>query len=136
MDFIVGKAKYWILQVFLIDEPLTLSTITSGEIDLSSLRLVTLSACETGVTDITRSPDENIGLPTGFIQAGVPGVIASLWVVDDESTRLLMEKFYKNHIQKNHVLPLALHEAQLWIKDTYPEYAHPFYWAPFYYTGL
>ena len=56
--------------------------------------LVTLSACETGVNE--RKPgDELIGLTRALIYAGTPSVIVSLWSVDDLSTGLLMEFFYK-----------------------------------------
>jgi CHAT domain len=38
---------------------------------MSSARLVTLSACETGITDIMKgSADEFVGLPAGFMLAG------------------------------------------------------------------
>jgi CHAT domain-containing protein len=62
---------------------------------MSSARLVTLSACETGITDIkTGSSDEFVGLPAGFMLAGVPCVVSSLWSVPDISTAILMERFY------------------------------------------
>lgn len=59
-------------------------------------RLVTLSACETGITDIRQSPDEFLGLQAGLLQAGAPTVVSTLWPVDDLSTMLLMERFYQN----------------------------------------
>jgi CHAT domain-containing protein len=60
-------------------------------------RLVVLSACQTAITDVRRLPDEAIGLPAGLLQAGVPGVIGTLWSVDDLSTTLLMTRFYAYH---------------------------------------
>jgi CHAT domain-containing protein len=98
------------------DEPLKLSEII-GELDLRSTRLVTLSACETGISDVSQSPDEYIGLPAGFIQAGAPALVSSLWTVDDKSAALLMERFYRNHIVHNMTYPAALREAQLWLRD-------------------
>jgi CHAT domain-containing protein len=98
------------------DEPLKLSEIIS-ELDLSSSLLVTLSACETGISDVSRSPDEYIGLPAGFLQAGAPAIVSSLWTVDDRSTALLMERFYSNHINRGMTGPAALREAQLWLRD-------------------
>jgi CHAT domain-containing protein/tetratricopeptide (TPR) repeat protein len=97
------------------DEPLRLSEII-GELDLGSVRLVTLSACETGISDVSQSPDEYIGLPAGFLQAGAPALVSSLWTVDDRSTALLMERFYRNHIEHNMTCPAALREAQLWLR--------------------
>lgn len=116
------------------DEKLTLAEINDGALDLSANRLVTLSACETGVIDVSQAPDEYIGFPAGFLQAGAPAVISSLWTVDDKSTSLLMERFYRNHLEKGMSLAKALREAQLWLRDM-TNYENPFYWAAFYFSG-
>ncbi len=86
-------------------------------------RLVVLSACQTAITDARRLPDEAIGLPAGLLQAGVPGVIGTLWSVDDLSTTLLMTQFYAYHRQGDPTTgegPLppaaALRRAQAWLK--------------------
>jgi CHAT domain-containing protein len=80
-------------------------------------RLVVLSACQTAITDFNKLPEEAIGLPAGFLQAGIPGVVGSLWPVDDLSTALLMIRFYQSHI-KDHLRPAeALRQAQLWLRD-------------------
>ena len=61
---------------------LSLEDIQNDIFDMSSARLVTLSACETGVTDIVKgSTDEFLGSPAGFMLAGVPCVVSSLWSV-------------------------------------------------------
>jgi CHAT domain-containing protein len=66
---------------------------------MSSARLVTLSACETGITDIVKgSADEFVGLPASFMLTGVPCVVSSLWLIPDIPTSLLMERFYFNHV--------------------------------------
>jgi CHAT domain-containing protein len=67
--------------------------------DLSGSRLVVLSACEMGITDINL-PTEALGLATGFLQAGAPGVISTLWTVDDQSTTFLLGKFYDLHLNQ------------------------------------
>ena len=92
---------------------------------MSSARLVTLSVCETGITDVMiGSADEFVGLPAGFMLAGVPCVISSLWSVLDISTAILMERFYSNHVVSGMDIPLALQEAQLWVRDlTYSQVA-------------
>jgi CHAT domain-containing protein len=74
---------------------LTLRELLDGNLDLSSQRLAVLSACQTGVTEFERVPDEVIGLPAGFLQAGVPGVVATLWPVNDRSTAVLVAEFYR-----------------------------------------
>lgn len=76
--------------LLLTDGPLTLAALQRDEVDLSSARLVILSACETGITDIFQgSAEEYMGIPAGFLITGVPCVISSLWAVPDLSTALL-----------------------------------------------
>ncbi len=95
---------------------LTLSEIISG-LNLDTARLVTLSACETGMTDIRQSPDEFIGLPTGFLQAGAAGVVSTLWAVSDAATSLLIKHFYRKHLKEGLPPDKALRSAQLWLRD-------------------
>jgi CHAT domain-containing protein len=97
--------------------------------------MATLSACETGVTG-TKLPDEVVSLPSAFVRAGFAGVIASLWIVPDNSTAELMKNFYQLW-QKNYSLtPVqALVEAQKRLRES-KGFEHPFYWAAFYMTGV
>jgi tetratricopeptide (TPR) repeat protein len=102
--------------------------------DLYSLRLraslVTLSACETGVSDVLAG-DELVGLARGFFQAGTASVVVSLWAVDDASTACLMQRFY-THLETGLGPALAMRRAQT---DLRREYPHPYYWAPFLVIG-
>jgi CHAT domain-containing protein len=134
--------------------------LTLGEIfaklELSQASLVVLSACETGVVKMSRI-DEYVGLPSGFLSAGAPTVISSLWMVDDEATSLLMGKLYEN-LQAGVSKGRALNDAQRWLRTTVQEkpsriigqgqprfsllsqpfpldYSHPFYWAAFCLSG-
>ncbi len=86
------------------------------QLSLPNCRLVTLSACETGLVDIRNTSDEYIGLPSGFIRAGAASIVSSLWVVDDFSTALLMIKFYENLQTLTDNVPLALNQAQQWFR--------------------
>lgn len=96
---------------------LNIKDLQNNIVDLSSARLVTLSACESGITDgMKGSADEFFGLPTGFMLAGVPCVVSSLWSVPDISTAILMERFYSNHIVGGMDIPQALQDAQLWVR--------------------
>lgn len=79
------------------DDRLTLREIV-GRRHFNRVRLAVLSACQTAVTEFRRLPDEAIGLPAGFLRAGVPGVIGALWAIDDESTAVLMIEFYRLHL--------------------------------------
>ena len=94
-------------------EALTLADAIAPGFDLNSSRLVVLSACETGLTDIRQSPDEYVGLPAGFLQAGAPAVLSTLWAVDDLSTTLLMERFYRGHLEEKLTPAAALRRAQI-----------------------
>jgi CHAT domain-containing protein len=98
------------------EDRLTLRDLLDGALDLSQARLVVLSACQTGLTDFTRLPDEAVGLPAGFLQAGAPAVVSSLWPVDDASTALLMERFYRLHLQDGLEPAEALRQAQSWLR--------------------
>jgi CHAT domain-containing protein len=87
-----------------------------GTLHLPDARLVTLSACDTGITESSRAADEHVGLPAAFIAAGAAAVISSLWPVDDFSTMLLMERLYTIHLGGASVAS-ALREAQLWLRE-------------------
>lgn len=91
--------------------------------------LVTLSACETGLSKVANG-DDLVGLTRGFLYAGASSIVASLWKVDDLATSYLMIRFY-NGMQKNDKRD-ALRKAQL---ETRRKYPHPYYWASFQLTG-
>ena len=99
---------------------LTLRDLLDGDLDLSGVRLAVLSACQTGITEFQRVPDEAIGLPAGFLLAGVPRVVATLWPVDDVSTALLMAEFYRLLITGHLDPALALHRARAHLRDSTP----------------
>jgi CHAT domain-containing protein len=103
----------------LADKNFTLAEIFG--LDLSQCRLVTLSACETGLSDPTSVSDEYISLPSGFLYAGSPSIVSSLWTVNDLSTAFLMLKFYENlrnfpKLEAGDVA-IALNQAQIWLRN-------------------
>ncbi|KXK51885.1 MAG: CHAT domain-containing protein [Chlorobi bacterium] len=108
------------------DGKLTMEEIW-GITTLPECRLVTLSACNTAVTDQSLA-----GWPmnpaNAFLTIGVPRVVASLWQVDDEATAILMEDFYKHLPQLG--AAESLRQAQMRLANT-PQWSQPFYWAPF-----
>ncbi|MBI3949177.1 MAG: CHAT domain-containing protein [Acidobacteria bacterium] len=93
-------------------------------------KLVTLSACQTGMSKVFAG-DELVGLMRGFLYAGAPSLILSLWAVNDRSTAELMGALYSRLIQGQPVRS-ALREAQLAIRE---RYSHPYFWAPFVLMG-
>jgi CHAT domain-containing protein len=96
-------------------EQLTLVDIFG--LTLNQCRLVTLSACETGLTDPTSISDEYVGLPSGFLYAGSTNVVSSLWKVNDISSTFLMIKFYQNLKENQSRVAKTLNDAQRWLRD-------------------
>lgn len=94
-------------------------------LDFRGLRLATLSACETGRGSI--GSEGVFGLQRGFKQAGAKSILMSLWKVDDDATRLLMEEFYKAMLSGQDLYE-SLKSAQNIVKLQHPE---PYYWAGF-----
>jgi CHAT domain-containing protein len=92
--------------------------------------LVTLSACHTGVNTVFPG-DELHGLMRGFLYAGAPSVVASLWAANDASTADFMSRMY-SRLRGGDTRRAALRAAQLAIKDLY---GHPYYWAQFVLMG-
>ncbi|MEP1097598.1 MAG: CHAT domain-containing tetratricopeptide repeat protein [Cyclobacteriaceae bacterium] len=96
--------------------------------------LVVLSACETGYGKLITG-DGIMSLARGFAYAGVPSVVMSHWQVDDQSTSILMESFYKNlaeGLQKSE----ALRTAKLdFLENAGPNKEHPFFWGAFVVLG-
>lgn len=117
--------------------------------------LVTLSACQTGVSRLLRG-DEPLGLVRAFLAAGAGQVLVSQWAVADWPTLLLMEQFYQALI-KGAEAAAALHAAQVWLQSVRREevlerladlpggeeeivagmrpFADPRYWAAFILVG-
>jgi CHAT domain-containing protein len=64
--------------------------------NLGNLQLVALSACETALGGTGQDGTEIAGISFYFLNKGAKAVMASLWAVNDGSTSLLMQQFYKN----------------------------------------
>ena len=92
--------------------------------------MVTLSACRTGVNMVFPG-DELHGLMRGFLYAGAPSLVVSLWAVSDRSTADFMGEMYRS-IRAGLSKREALRRAQIATKDSY---GHPYYWAPFVLMG-
>lgn len=113
---------------------------TSGELEardiyglkLDGAALVVLSACETGLGRISNG-DETWGFTRSFLSAGVPAIVVSLWPVADESTELLMKRFY-TELKRGSDSRRALQSATLAVLEN-PKFSAPFFWAPFLLVG-
>ena len=95
-------------------------------LDLNKTRIAILSACKTGVGEVTG--DGVFGLQRAFKKAGVETLIMSLWKVNDEATQLLMTEFYYNWITRHQSKREAFRNAQNAVRAVYKE---PTYWAGF-----
>lgn len=96
--------------------------------------LVVLSACQTALGKEIRG-EGIVGLTRGFMHAGVPRVVASLWKVDDRATAELMRRFYAGMLGPRRLPPAAaLRAAQVEMASS-AMWARPYYWAGFVLQG-
>jgi hypothetical protein len=133
-----GKLHIAAHGIFRADNPM-FSSLKLGDswlnlFDIFNLQLgaelTVLSACETGMSAVWEG-DELLGLARGFLYAGTPSLVVSLWTVNDRSTAQLMRRFYAA-LQRGVSKSRALQEAVLEVKSAFP---HPYYWAPFILMG-
>ena len=103
-----------------LDSALHLSpteTLTAAEV-LDTLRLncrlVTLSACESGLNRVKRG-DELFGFTRAFLYAGTQAIVATLWRVDERTTHIFAKRFCQT-IQEGKEIATALKEAQLYLQ--------------------
>ena len=99
------------------------------QLKLSATELVVLSACQTGLGQEVRG-EGVIGLTRGFMYAGAPRVVVSLWNVSDQATADLMKLFYEAMLKQGMRPAAALRAAQvaLWKQQ---KWHAPYYWAAF-----
>lgn len=102
-----------------------LTALEISTMNLYGTDLVVLSACETGLGDITN--DGVFGLQRAFKMAGVKTLVMSLWKVDDMATSLMMQTFYEQLVSGKSKRE-AFNIAQSTVRNKYPE---PYYWAAF-----
>ncbi len=95
--------------------------------------LVVLSGCRTALGRELRG-EGLVGLTRGFMYAGMPRVVASLWRVEDRATAELMTRFYRALLIDGLPPPAALRRAQLSLAGE-RTWADPFFWAAFVLQG-
>jgi CHAT domain-containing protein len=109
-----------------------LTALEAANLNLWGTKLVTLSACETGVGEV-KNGEGVYGLRRSFFLAGAETLVMSLWPVSDYVTREMMTSYYgglKHGLGRGE----ALRQAQLaMLKRKGRE--HPFYWASFIQSG-
>ena len=93
--------------------------------------LVVLSACDTALGKDIKG-EGLIALTRGFMYAGAPRVMASLWKVNDETTAEFMKAFYQRLFNEGLAPAAALRAAQL---AMWRQGRAPFHWAAFVLQG-
>ena len=130
--------------------------------ELPMARLAVLSACSSALVGADLQ-DEVVSFPAALAQAGVAGVVGSLWAVDDVATAVLLTRFYDGWLTGGLPGSAALADAQCWLRSAtngeiaarYPaidldpptdaeqfrqwqgqrDFASPLWWAPFIFVG-
>ena len=109
-----------------------LTALEASNLNLWGTKLVTLSACDTGMGEV-KNGEGVFGLRRAFFLAGTESLVMSLWPVSDLVTRELMTQYYAG-LKKGLGRSEALRHVQLtWLKRTGRK--HPFYWASFIQAG-
>ena len=109
-----------------------LTALEATNLNLWGTKLVTLSACDTGVGEV-RSGEGVYGLRRAFFLAGAETLVMSLWPVSDYVTREIMTGYYRG-LQQGLGRGDALRQAQLALLAR-SNRRHPFYWASFIQAG-
>jgi len=101
--------------------------------DIYNLRLgadlVVLSACQTALGGEING-EGLIGLTRGFLYAGAPRVVATLWEIDDRTTAEVMKLFYERMLVRGERPAAAMRSAQLAMWKT-RGWDAPYYWGAF-----
>ncbi len=109
-----------------------LTALEASNLNLWGTKLVTLSACDTGIGEV-RDREGVYGLRRSFVLAGAETLVMSLWPVSDYVTREMMIAYYtalKNGLGRGE----ALRQAELSMMKRKGR-RHPFYWASFIQSG-
>lgn len=116
-----------------------LSGLEISDLDLNNLEFVVLSACQTGLGDIFEG--QQYGLLNAFKESHIYSMLATLWSVEDRSTKIFMNKFYELITDGMSANDAICHAQQFLrsysdssqsndIQPIFP-FKDPKYWAPF-----
>jgi len=102
-----------------------------ADLDLTA-RLAVLTSCNSAAGTVLTG-EGMLGLATGFLSAGVPAVVATLWPVDDRQAEVFSRRFY-GELERGRTTAEALHNTQAWLRGRKTT-AHPFHWAGYVLLG-
>jgi CHAT domain-containing protein len=109
-----------------------LTALEASALNLWGTKLVTLSACDTGVGEV-KNGEGVYGLRRAFVLAGTETLVMSMWPVSDYVTRELMTAYYRG-LKQGQGRGEALRQVQLSMLKRKGR-DHPFYWASFIQSG-
>jgi CHAT domain-containing protein len=109
-----------------------LTALEASALDLWGTKLVTLSACDTGIGEV-RNGEGVYGLRRAFVLAGTETLVMSLWPVSDAIARETMVAYYTG-LRAGLGRGDALRQSKLAMLKR-PSRQHPFYWASFIQSG-
>ncbi len=126
----IPNTKNPLLSKFLLaSDDLTVQDI--DKLKLPRVRLIILSACETGIEKLYRG-EGVIGAARAFLAADVPLVVAASWAVESDATAQLMIKFHFYRKQKGMSSIASLRQAQIdLLSGEDANLRHPYFWAGF-----
>ncbi len=110
-----------------------LTALEAAALDLHGTKLVTLSACETGIGQV-QVGNGVLGLRRALVLAGAESQLMTLWKVDDEATRQLVVAYYHELVDRHGGRSEALRVAQLAMLGG-GAHVHPYFWASFIQAG-
>ena len=97
-------------------------------------RMAVLSSCKSGVGKLMKG-EGVMSLARGFMYAGCPSIVMTLWEVSDKSGARLMEDFYKS-LKRGRSKAEALREAKLdFLKNADNLKANPYFWSTYVVIG-
>ncbi|MBI4521234.1 MAG: CHAT domain-containing protein [Gemmatimonadetes bacterium] len=102
------------------EDSISLGDLLGSKVRLSAARLAVLCACHTANVEAHTLPDEMLGFPAGLLLAGVPGVVGTMWPVDERAGALFSLQFYEELDARADPLA-AVAAAQRWLRDASAE---------------
>ena len=101
-------------------DSLSLADLLAGKVSFASARLAVMCACRSANVGDHGLPDEMLGLPTGMLLAGVPGVVGTMWPVEERASAIFSVRFYEELFSCDDPLA-AVATTQRWLRDASAE---------------
>lgn len=127
---LMAGANYYLSGLSPTEEDGILTSQEIASLDMGNIELAVLSACSTGMGDLTNTTGVVYGVANAMKSAGVKRILATLWDIPDEASALAMPCFYR-HLKSGHSVARSLRLMRRDLKSQ--GYADPYYWAAFVY---